>query len=297
MSLGIFLSALSQHPLAARHRMRALVNLARTQTLLRLNGEVAFRFVDDSFLLASRGMAGLTGNAYFGLHEADMMAFCLHMLRPEDTFADIGANAGSYSILATKVIGARCISVEPGDLAVAALRRNLELNDVAGLCSVMTCIADERQTDRLFSKGGDTINHVVLSDSGTDAEATEIKPGRRMDDILAHQAPTLAKIDVEGFEHQVLKGFGAVLLNPDLKALVVEISADRNSSTGRSPATNLLEDAGFKPFQYSIDRRELVPIIGTLPLGNILFVRDAASVALRIQRARRFYLHALRIYV
>jgi hypothetical protein len=59
---------------------------------------------------ATSGMTGATGNLYVGLHEFEEMAFLLHFLRPGDLFADVGANVGSYTILAAVAVerGTHC---------------------------------------------------------------------------------------------------------------------------------------------------------------------------------------------
>ena len=58
-------------------------------------------------------MTGATGNIYTGLHEFEDMMFLLHLLRPGDIFVDAGANIGSYTVLASAVVGAKSISFEP----------------------------------------------------------------------------------------------------------------------------------------------------------------------------------------
>jgi Met-10+ like-protein len=81
-------------------------------------------------------MHGATGNIYCGLHEFAEMAFTLHLLRPGDLFADIGANVGSYTVLAAGVCGARVVAVEPGPAAGAALAKNIALNRLGDRVSV-----------------------------------------------------------------------------------------------------------------------------------------------------------------
>jgi hypothetical protein len=61
---------------------------------------VVVPFVGDTRLLVARGMRGATGNVYVGLHEFEEMAFALHALRPSSRFIDVGANVGSYTVLA-----------------------------------------------------------------------------------------------------------------------------------------------------------------------------------------------------
>jgi len=53
------------------------------------------------WLPISKGDSGLTGNYYLGLHEFREMAFAAQLLKPGDLFVDIGANQGSYSLIAS----------------------------------------------------------------------------------------------------------------------------------------------------------------------------------------------------
>ena len=76
-------------------------------------------------------MTGVTGNIYAGLHEFADMAFVLHFLRAGDLFADVGANVGSYTILASGVVGCRTVAFEPDPVTAAALERNINLNKIA----------------------------------------------------------------------------------------------------------------------------------------------------------------------
>jgi len=41
------------------------------------------------------------------------MGFLLHFLRKDDLFLDVGANIGSYTVLAGGAVGAKSISFEP----------------------------------------------------------------------------------------------------------------------------------------------------------------------------------------
>ena len=47
-------------------------------------------------------------------------------------FADVGANVGSYTILASAAIGVHVLAFEPDDEAFTWLLRNIELNRVCG---------------------------------------------------------------------------------------------------------------------------------------------------------------------
>ena len=59
------------------------------------------------------------------------MALLLHFLRPGDLFLDVGANIGSYTILASGVVRATSWAFEPDPQTSRYLRRNVAIN---GLC-------------------------------------------------------------------------------------------------------------------------------------------------------------------
>ena len=102
------------HPLNAGGEMRAVGRVIQWQIGSRLlPGLVSLPFVGATQLLVERGMTGATGNWYCGLHEAPEMAFVLHVLRATDHFVDVGANVGSYTVLAAGAVGARSTAVEP----------------------------------------------------------------------------------------------------------------------------------------------------------------------------------------
>src|SRR5207248_910045 len=69
-------------------------------------------------------------------HEVAEMAFVLHVLRPSDKFIDVGANVGSYTVLAAGAVGSRVFAVEPIPTTFGFLRRNVALN---GLGELVRC--------------------------------------------------------------------------------------------------------------------------------------------------------------
>ena len=182
MELFNLLSFVWHHPLNAGGRMAAIYRVFRWQLASRLmEGPIALPFVEDTKLFAHRGMTGATGNWYCGLHEVNEMAFVLHLLRPGDHFVDVGANIGSYTILAAGAARALVTSVEPIPAAFAYLERNVVLNGLED--QVQTCqlgLSDQTGTLR-FTSGLDTVNHVLSE--GEEGPSMEV-PVTRLDDLL-----------------------------------------------------------------------------------------------------------------
>ncbi len=102
------------HPLGRKSLAKSWLRFAKFQLQSRLwGGTVVCNFVNDSTLTVERGMTGATGNVYVGLHEFNDMALICHLLRHNDLFLNVGANVGSYTILAAKVGQASVIAFEP----------------------------------------------------------------------------------------------------------------------------------------------------------------------------------------
>ena len=276
-----------RHPLNANGKLAALWRLLRWQVASRLMpGLIALPFVENTFLFATRGMTGATGNWYCGLHEVNEMAFALHLLQPEDHFVDVGANIGSYSILAAGAARARVSAVEPIAATSAHLQRNVVLN---GLAARVHCyqagLSDASETLR-FSSQLDTVNHVLNLDEGLRGEDVAVM---RLDDLVGDDIPTLIKIDVEGYEFKVLRGGNNTLSDRRLIAVIIETNGS-SERYGVSDAMLIaaMQAHGFAPYGYDPFRRELHERAPAN--GNTVFVRDREAVVRRCRAARIFQL-------
>lgn len=293
MSAVSLLKFVWNHPVSSRQRARAFSRLLAWQVRARTTeGPHVHDWVNGSKLFVRRGETGVTGNVYCGLHEFADMAFLLHLLRPEDHFVDVGANSGSYTVLASAAAGARSTAFEPLPAAFRRLEANVRLNGVA---ERVTChnvgLAGAPGTLR-FTSGSDTMNHAVAQgeDDPTAVDVTVTTLGEALDHI-----PLLIKIDVEGYETPVIDGAASVLANPSVKALIVELNgASNHYGFDEGVLLRRLLDFGFGTYSYKPFARKLVSLNGkNLASGNTLFVRDDAYVASRIETAPQFNVSGL----
>src|SRR6188768_213885 len=104
MSLSQTLRFIADHPLNRQHKSAALLRFLKWQIGIRLlPGRVVYDWINGTSFIVQRGETGLTGNLYCGLHEFSDMAFVLHAVGAGDLFVDVGANVGSYTLLACSV--------------------------------------------------------------------------------------------------------------------------------------------------------------------------------------------------
>jgi len=118
-------------PLNRHRKLAALNDWFRWQVGSRLlPGAVEVPFVNNAVLMVEPGMTGATGNIYAGLAEFEDMGFLLHFLKKDDLFVDIGANIGSFTVLASKVVDAKSIAIEALPTTHEKLMKNISANNI-----------------------------------------------------------------------------------------------------------------------------------------------------------------------
>lgn len=279
------------HPFNRANRWAAVKRYFYWQIGSRLvPGDVLVPFIDKTFLRVRPGMTGATGNIYVGLHEFEDMAFVLHLLQEHDLFVDIGANIGSYSILAGGAVGARCVSVEPIKSTFYLLEENINLNRLSALVKMLNIGIGKEKGILKFTDGLDTVNH-VLSDFEQADKVVEV-PIVSLNELLESQEASLIKIDVEGFETNVISGADKVLSKPSLLAVIMELngSGERYGFDEKLLHEKMLS-YGFNTYTYSPSNRQLISLEGKRnDSGNTLYVRNIDEVARRLKGAKQYWI-------
>jgi FkbM family methyltransferase len=276
------------HPATRNKKWKALGRFVQWQMHARIfNVPVVYPFIEGTLLVIKRGMTGATGNIYTGLHEFEEMMFLLHVLRPEDLFCDVGANIGSYTILAAGVARARTFSFEPVPSTFLHLKRNVAINALEDLVELYNCGVGEKTGTLRFTSGGDTVNHVI-TDQDTKNQGTVEVAIKTLDQVLEGREPWLIKIDVEGFELSVLAGGKKMLEHPGLKAIIIEINGlSRRYGATEDQIHQFLLSFGFFPFSYDAFKRILHPLKQFNSTGNTIYLRDKTLVEERIFHAKK----------
>jgi FkbM family methyltransferase len=183
---------------------------------------------------------------------------------------DVGANHGDFSHAASACFpSARCLLVEPlpqlhGELEkrCKSSREHWFLEKCAlgaTNCVMPLYVAED---DAIGSLAGFSEEYVAVNASAKPSNQLECKV-RTLDEVAAQHgiaAIDLLKIDVEGFEFEVLEGARESLAKTG--AVVVEVSLVRNPSRHSGALLrmlNLLADAGFdivRVIPSLFDRRE-----------------------------------------
>jgi FkbM family methyltransferase len=206
---------------------------------------------------------------YFGLADHPEMRFLLDYLRPGDTFVDVGANVGVYSLLACAVPGVEVLAFEPSAATFDKARENVRLNGLEDRVKLVREAVGSAESQALLTVGLDAMNALV--EGGSPDSEVEAVPVTTLDSRVP-DGVALVKIDVEGWETEVLSGASG-LLTRQRPALIVEV----NDVDGLE---EIRRRFGYECVAYRPETRELVPATLSGARGhNVILVADAAGAA------------------
>ena len=196
-----------------------------------------------------------------------LMGALARALGPGDVFWDIGANIGFYTLLGAAIVGrtGRVVAFEPEATSRARLFENIARNAFDHVDVKPIALGRERTVLQLetASRASAGVHRLVgAAGPGLDGERVDVEvwPG---DAVRAAGAPvpTAVKIDVEGFELDVLQGMAQTLADPGCRALLVEVHfallEARGMAYGALEVERILADAGFTERRW-LDRSHLL---------------------------------------
>lgn len=189
----------------------------------------------------------------FGVWEPELTCWLKKHLVPGDVFIDIGANIGYFTLLGSKLVGAKgeVIAIEPSPIAFSALAANVSANSQWNIRLVQMAVSDRRAQlvlNQLRSDNLGATTHLPLVAAPHRQFAVAADS---ISNIVTTRELSLArviKIDVEGSEPSILRELAtfAGRLHPNV-AIVVEIDPELIAMQGTTVDVVLapLVSAGF----------------------------------------------------
>ena len=152
-------------------------------------------------------------NGYWlGQYELPIQDALARELKPNDTFYDVGANAGFFTLIAARIVGrnGKCIAFDPSPENVQNIREQLELNGFDGAEVHQEAIADRAGIVAFsFAAPGSAQGHLGAAAAGEQSMDVNVTT---LDAVARERgAPSLVKMDIEGAEVRALEGAANVL--------------------------------------------------------------------------------------
>jgi len=218
---------------------------------------------DNPLLLGLRSLARRTGvnkvvGHLFGLfgYERAFASRILSEICKGDCVWDVGANLGLYSslFLDRASPGGKVVAFEPSEECFASLSERLTGRQ--GFHGINAALGSKDGSATLFCAADPlAATHTLSADAGkrqAHEGATYEVPVHTADSFLAQHPdfrPNVIKIDVEGFEADVMHGMDAILSDRSLRAIFIEVHFTLLEAQGRRDAPRdmvaKLRRAGF----------------------------------------------------
>jgi FkbM family methyltransferase len=161
------------------------------------------------------------------------------LVRPGDMVIDVGAYTGVYSI-ASALIGAKVIALEPHPANFRRLRDNAAINSVRIEMIEAAASAEKGEAGLYMKRATTAICDTASLDHHEQAVAVSVRTVR-LDDLKLSAQVCLLKIDVEHHELDVLAG-ALRLITTHRPAIVVEVLTNEEEMG----VAYCLHDLGYK---------------------------------------------------
>lgn len=196
---------------------------------------------------------------YTPLKDYDVTQFIQRYLKVGDSFLDIGANIGLYTLLACSVVSksGSVDSFEPCPKTFRRLEENVARNELNQVKLHQTVLGENSSVIK-FTVDLDTINH-VLSSAPPKTEDNYIEVScQPLDEIINDKDYAMAKLDVEGYELPVLRGGSKMLSHQNPPVLMLEINEEfKRYGITALEIVNQLQKWGYYSASYDADSNEL----------------------------------------
>lgn len=246
-----------EHPSNRGHRVAALGRTFRWQLRKRLRpGPVDVPF--HGLTLRCYPDSDSASNIFYftELFDYHEMTFLQRYLRPGDGFLDIGANIGTYTLLAAALIGpdAHIDAFEPLPAVADRYRENVARNHLTGVTLHQAAVSDEAGTATFFDFG---VASALAHESREPRAKIEVALTRV--DQAATTGYAFAKLDVEGVELAALRGSQRLIDAFDPPVWQIELLDHQLRKFGTSSAElfQWMVDHGFTPADYDADANAL----------------------------------------
>lgn len=184
-------------------------------------------------------------------YEENFRAKLLDSLDADSVVWDVGANVGLYTREFLERGVRHVVAFEPSPDAIAALRER-HGTDRSRVTLVQAALSDRSGTIDFAATGASPTNRIAVGPSSHSGGVIKVAAMRadQARERLGLPMPNVVKIDVEGFELEVIEGFGDLLERAELRVLFTEVHFSLLHERGldHAPAEieTLLGSHGFK---------------------------------------------------
>ena len=170
-----------------------------------------------------------------GTYEKGILYYLSSILKKGDCFIDVGANIGLMSIYASEFVGDKgtVLAFEAHPKTARLLEANIEMNNLSNIQVCQYALGSSEGKTFIYDNWQVNRGGASLVVKTADSEAYEIDVHCLDYSLQTNLIPKALKIDVEGFEMEVLKG-AVNTIRTFHPVLIIELSENRSNTYASS---------------------------------------------------------------
>jgi FkbM family methyltransferase len=215
-----------------------------------------------------------------GTYEDEMSKLMKMSLKPGNVALDIGANIGLQTLRMSQCTGTtgKVYAFEPLAYLQEKFRKNMQLNKADNVIMFPFALSDE-ESEADFNINKNPWNQGAFSignkNTGSEAQRVFIKVADEIAEIKSLDRLDFIKIDVEGYEYQVLKGLKQTL-EKHKPRIIFEYDTNYWASAGQNitDCFNFLGTFNYTIYQITPVGCELVNNAAAIASGNLFCLQE-----------------------
>jgi len=203
-------------------------------------GEIVKKIHGNPMILDLNDLGISRELALYGEHEHNSTKEVKKLVKPGMKILEVGANIGYYAVLETKLAGENgyLYAFEPSPFNFNLLKRNIELNKIKNAEVYQKAAGAENEMAKFYVANKSNLSSFIKRDdmdmyrNGKIIDVEIIK----LDDFLKNKDVDFIRMDVEGYEKEILRGIEETMKTQHPKHFFIEIHSEllhkKNSSAG-----------------------------------------------------------------
>ena len=213
------------------------------------NGQIE-RNVQGSRMLLNLNDEGISADlALDGIREPLSTRAVQEELKEGQMTIDIGANIGYYALMEARKVGkkGRVYAIEPVPENYRRLVKNIELNGYKNIEPYPLAIGDTTKRIKMYLSPHSNL-HSMAPPKGKEIKGTVNVDMTTLDAFIKKRKirPSFIRMDVEGYEYQIIKGMRHILRKRDPLLLFIELHPHIMGSEKTGWVLSTLQKHGFR---------------------------------------------------
>lgn len=171
----------------------------------------------------------------------------IKVMKPNMNVIDIGSNLGYYLLLESKLTKGKIYGIEPNPKSFSYLKRNVELNNLNNTELFNMGISNKKDNLKFYiSKRWNWSRFKIFPEHESDIIKTEDIEVNSLDNLFGDKKIGLVRMDVEGYEMNIIKGMNQLVKNNPNLIIFMEYHSEFFNNSERREFVDWLNNNNFK---------------------------------------------------